>query len=98
MYENPWKFEIGDLVETQAVAPTLPLIVSKSTYRLKGCGVIVDRQRSSMHVMDRPVRIVEIDKYCVMIEEARHWIPVEALCLVQKKHSAASETAGLIGE
>jgi hypothetical protein len=51
-----------------------------------------------MHVMDRPVRIVEIDKYCVMIEEARHWIPVEALCLVQKKHSAASETAGLIGE
>jgi len=92
MYENPWKFEIGDLVRTRADTPAQ--LVRRRTWIREGCGVIVDRQRSSMHVMDRPVRIVEVDKYCVMMDDDQFWIPDEALALVQKNHEAASETAG----
>ena len=83
MYENPWKFKVGDLVMCSILDPTLPLVVS-APIRKSGTGVIVDRRRKSLHVEARPVRIIEVDEYCIMIEGTGQWAPVEALSLTQR--------------
>ena len=86
MYENPWQFEIGDLVKCRTLEPTLPLIVSAAHLR-PGTGVIVDRRRRCFHVEARPVRMVEVDEYCVMVEGVGQWAPIEALTLTQSKEA-----------
>ena len=83
MYVNPWKFEVGDLVECRLLAPTLPLTVS-ATLRHAGPTVIVDRRRKEVYVEARPMRIIEVDEYCVVIDGTGHWAPEEALILSQK--------------
>jgi len=84
MYENPGKFKVGDLVTCRVLEPTIPLVVTAQTPRA-GTGVIIDRRRKEMYVEARPVRIVELDEYCIMIDGTGQWAPTEALTLSQKK-------------
>ena len=88
MYVNPWKFEVGDLVECRLLEPTLPLVLS-SAIRKSGSAMIIDRRRKEVYVEARPMRIVEMDEYCIMIDGTGHWAPEEALALAQKKTIAS---------
>ena len=73
MYENPWKFSVGDLV---------------TTYDTYSCttwaGVITERRRRYAYVEARPIKSIEIDEYCIVIDEIKHWIPAEELELSQE--------------
>ena len=50
--------------------------------------MIIDRRRKEVYVEARPMRIVEMDEYCIMIDGTGHWAPEEALALAQKKTKA----------
>jgi len=82
MFVNPWKFEVGDLVECRLLTQILPPTLS-SVIRKAGPAVIVDRRRKEVYVEARPIRIVEIDEYCIMVDGTGHWAPEESLNLSQ---------------
>ena len=74
MYVNPWKYEVGDLVKTAD----------------EWTGVIVDRRRKEAYVEARPIRCIEIDEYCVVINDTKHWLTEENLELSQTGYPAAA--------
>jgi len=84
MYVNPWKFSVGDLVEYQLLPATLPLVVGE-TIRKSGSGVIVDRRRKEIYVEARPIRIAEVDEYCIVLDGSHYWAPEQALVLSQRQ-------------
>jgi hypothetical protein len=84
-YRNPWKFEVGDLVECSTLELHLMQSPSTNPDLKPGTGMIIDRRRKSYHVEARPIRIVEADEYCMTVGSDNQWAPVEALSLAQKK-------------
>ena len=78
MHVNPWKFEIGDLVECRRLSSRLPLTLGTAIQK-EGTAVIVDRRRKEMYVEARPMKLIEFDEYCIMIDGTGHWAPEEAL-------------------
>ena len=82
MYVNPWRYEIGDLVQCSASDRTLPLVVSAPPLK-SGAGVIVDRRRREMYVDGRPIKIVELDEYCIVVGGTKQWVGSETLRLSQ---------------
>ena len=73
MYENPWKFSVGDLV---------------TTFDTYSCtvwtGVITEKRRRYVYVEARPIKSIELDEYCIVIDELKRWIPVDELGLIQE--------------
>jgi len=93
MHENPWTFDIGDLVTVRRLAPNPSSVALLHVSRV-GSGMIVDRRRNYVHVMDRPVRIAECDEYQVVLDDKPTWVPVEALTLTQSLVRDTICTAG----
>jgi hypothetical protein len=84
MYENPWKLSVGDLVTTA------------DTYSCTAwTGVITERRRKYMYVEARPIRNIEIDEYCIVIDELKRWIPADELELCQEGLSEDRESTVL---
>ena len=73
MYENPYKFAVGDLVSWA------------KTERTTHHGIITKKRRQSYYVEARPIKCVEEDQYLVVVGDgAGHWVHSDDLERSQK--------------